>query len=74
MELFIAFMYLVGIGVMICFMCNIKRLADRLFPLPEKETTRQRGHAERMAEEINRDKYSTAKRECQAEWRESTRE
>ena len=58
MELFIAFMYLVGIGVMVCFMANIKRLADYLFPLPPKDTSRQRGHAERLAEEINRDKYT----------------
>ena len=68
MELYIAGMYVIGIGVMICFMCNIKRFADRLFPLPEKEkATRQRGHAERMAEAINQGYCTREKEGCQVE-------
>ena len=58
MELFIAFMYMVGIAIMIWFMAHIRRLADMLFPLPPKEESRPRGHAERLHEEINQGQYT----------------
>ena len=49
---------LLRIAIMIWFMARIKHLADILFPLPEKEGSRPRCHAERLHEEINRDKYT----------------
>ena len=59
MELFIAFMYMVGIAIMIWFMAHIKKLADMLFPLPPKEESRPRCNAERLSEEINREYCNT---------------
>jgi hypothetical protein len=44
---------------MIWFMAHIKKMADMLFPLPEKKESRPRGHAERLWIEINQGQYST---------------
>ena len=58
MKLWIAGLYVIGLALDVWFMAHIKAMVDRLIPL-NKKASRPRGNAERLAEEINREYYTT---------------